>query len=90
MGPDSARQIIFDIEIKKRAFMSNQTNADNTYAEGAIVIAKTNPALPLKIMKYYQRIYYCAVVGDDARKLLVYFDRELMSPNPSEDNLINP
>ena len=82
MGPDGARQLCLRLQLKKRAFMSNQTKTDNTYAEGTIVTAKANPAL-------YQRIYYCAVVGDEARKLLVYFDRELMFPNSSKTNVSN-
>jgi hypothetical protein len=60
--------------------MSYQTNTDNIYAEGTIVTAKENPSLPLKIIRYYHRIYYCSVVGDESRKRLVYFERELTTP----------
>jgi hypothetical protein len=61
--------------------MSYQKSTDNIYPEGAIITAKENPSLKLTITKYYQRIYYCAVVGDESRKQLVYFERELMPPN---------
>jgi hypothetical protein len=60
--------------------MSYHTNADNIYAEGAVVTAKENPTLQLKIIKYYQRIYYCAIIGDESKKQLAYFERELISP----------
>ncbi|HEY3402770.1 MAG TPA: hypothetical protein VGK59_05235 [Ohtaekwangia sp.] len=60
--------------------MSYQTNTDNIYPVGAFITACENPSLKLQIVKYYQRIYYCAVVGDEARKQLVYFERELISP----------
>lgn len=56
------------------------TNSDNIYATGTVVSAKANPGLQLKIMSYYQRIYYCAVVGDENGKQLVYFERELVAP----------
>jgi hypothetical protein len=61
--------------------MSYRTNSDNIYAEGTLVTAKVNPSLTLKIMKYYQRTYYCAVIGDEDRKHLAYFERELAQPS---------
>jgi hypothetical protein len=61
--------------------MSYRTNADNMYSEGTLITALDNPSLQLKIMKYYQRIYYCAVVGEEERKQLAYFERELISPS---------
>ena len=60
--------------------MSYRTNSDNAYAEGTLITAKANPSLQLKITKYYQRMYYCAVVGDESSKPLVYFERELVKP----------
>jgi hypothetical protein len=69
--------------------MSYQSNTDNIYQEGGFITAQENPALQLRIVKYYQRIYYCAVVGDEARKQLVYFERELIPPNSFKDNLSN-
>jgi hypothetical protein len=57
--------------------MSYHTNSDNVYAEGSFVFAKANASLKLQIVKYYQRIYYCVVVGDESSRQLVYFEREL-------------
>ena len=54
---------------------------DNIYPVGSNIIAKVNPSLPLTIVKYYQRIYYCAVVGNPDRKQLAYFARELHPPH---------
>jgi hypothetical protein len=53
---------------------------DNIYPEGTLITAKVNPGLPLVIRKYYQRIYYCAIVGDPAHKHFAYFERELIPP----------
>jgi hypothetical protein len=54
---------------------------DNIYPVGANISAKVNPLLPLVIVKYYQRIYYCAVVGNSAHKHFAYFERELNAPS---------
>jgi hypothetical protein len=59
--------------------MSYRTYTDNIYKEGTVITAKVAPELKLVITKYYQRIYYCSVIGD-ARKQLVYFERELIPP----------
>jgi hypothetical protein len=66
--------------------MSFRTNSDNIYAEGTLITAKDNPSLQLKIVKYYQRIYYCAVVGDEDKKQLAYFGRELVQPQGEMNN----
>lgn len=60
--------------------MSYHTNSDNIYPEGTLIKANENPGLQLRIMKYYQRIYYCAVVDDPTQKQRVYFERELIAP----------
>jgi hypothetical protein len=60
--------------------MSYQTNEDNVYAVGTFITAKEAPAVELKITKYYQRIYYCSIVGNDTAKQKVYFERELVTP----------
>lgn len=60
--------------------MINRTNSDNIYPEGIFITAKEQPSVGLKILKYYQRIYYCTVVGDETRKQLVYFEHELIPP----------
>lgn len=64
--------------------MSYRTNSDNIFAPGAFITAKENPSLKLKIKTYYHRIYYCEVVGDEQRKQLAYFERELMPPVNAE------
>ena len=63
--------------------MSLRTNADNIYKEGTVITAKVDPGRKLIIKKYYQRIYYCAVVSDPEHKHLVYFERELIPPSPT-------
>jgi hypothetical protein len=60
--------------------MSYQTNEDNIYAVGTIIMAKEAPTIKLEIKKYYQRTYYCSVVGDAAAKQKAYFERELIAP----------
>jgi hypothetical protein len=55
-------------------------SSDNIYQEGTCITAKVNPGLPLIIRTYYQRIYYCAVVGDNEHKHFAYFERELIQP----------
>jgi hypothetical protein len=71
--------------------MSYRTNLDNIYAVGTFITAKENPSLKLKIMNYYQRIYYCAVVEDEGRKQFAYFERELISPvKPGEQPIPVP
>jgi hypothetical protein len=60
--------------------MSYRTNSDNIYSVGILISAIDDPSLKLKIMTYYQRIYYCAVMGDEDRKQLAYYERELVPP----------
>ena len=60
--------------------MSYQTNDDNIYAVGTIITAKEDVTKKLVITKYFQRIYYCSVVGNEAGKQKVYFERELVAP----------
>ena len=59
--------------------MRNENNNDNLYPEGTVICAKADPALNLIISKYRQRIYYCAEV-DDPKKILAYFENELIPP----------
>ena len=56
----------------------------NVYQEGTTISAKGNPDVKLIIMKYYQGIYYCAVVGKPELKQLAYFERELIPPVEQE------
>jgi hypothetical protein len=53
---------------------------DNIYQDGTIITAIANPGLKLVIKRYYQRIYYCAVVDEPNRKHFAYFERELIPP----------
>lgn len=63
--------------------MSYRTNADNIYQTGITITAKENPSLPLTIVNYYQRIYYCVPVSDPGAKQRAYFERELIAPEPA-------
>lgn len=49
----------------------------NKYKEGEVVCAKIDPARKLVITRYLDRIYYCQLQQNPARKNLVYFEREL-------------
>ena len=60
--------------------MPYQSNEDNTYEVGAFILAKEAPTVKLQIKKYYQRIYYCAIVGNESAKQKAYFERELLPP----------
>lgn len=62
--------------------MNYRTNTDNIYPEGTLVTAKTHPSLQLVIIKYLQRIYYCAAIGDEHGKQKAYFEREITPVNP--------
>lgn len=63
--------------------MPYQTNGDNIYQVGTVIFAKEAPTIKLQIKKYYQRIYYCAIIGDESAKDKVYFERELIPPAKS-------
>ena len=60
--------------------MSFKTNSDNIYPVGSNISAKAAPEIKLLIRKYYQRIYYCCIQGNEQGKQLVYFERELNPP----------
>jgi hypothetical protein len=64
--------------------MSYKTNKDNKYEVGTIITSKSKPTVKLKIIKYFQRTYYCVEVGDRTRKQLMYFERELNAPLASD------
>lgn len=61
--------------------MGHTTSTDNIYKPGLVIYAKVAPELKLIIMKYYQRIYYCAIANDLNHKQLAYFERELIPPS---------
>lgn len=60
--------------------MSYHTNSDNIYKLGSILTSKVNSALKLVVVKYYQRIYYCAELNDPSKKHLAFFENELNPP----------
>lgn len=60
--------------------MSYIDHTDNIYAVGTFITAKSAPDLKLKVVKYFNRIYYCAVISDSDAKPLAYFERELIAP----------
>jgi hypothetical protein len=60
--------------------MPYQNNEDNIYQVGTILFAKESPLVKLQIEKYLQRIYYCAIVGNESAKQKAYFERELIAP----------
>lgn len=53
---------------------------ENKYKEGDLIYAKNDLSLKLIIRRYVDKVYYCKVKEDPARKELVYFERELISP----------
>jgi hypothetical protein len=63
-------------------------NSDNIYPEGTILVSKANRDVKLKIESYNQRIYYCSTVGDESKKQLAYFERELVPPVGTQRNPI--
>ena len=64
--------------------MRDEINNDNIYKEGTVICAKSDPDLKLVILKYHQRIYYCAAVDHPERNNFAYFERELIPPVKSE------
>lgn len=60
--------------------MSYLPEALTIYPAGTILMAKSNPDERLEIIRYYQRIYYCALVNDPHHKHLAFYDRELTLP----------
>jgi len=60
--------------------MSYINYTDNIYALGTIIAAKSAPNSKLEIVKYLNRIYYCATISDTDVKPLAYFGRELIAP----------
>lgn len=60
--------------------MRDEINNDNIYKEGSFIYAKVDPELKLVIVKYKQRIYYCAAVDHPEQNNFAYFERELIPP----------
>jgi hypothetical protein len=60
--------------------MRDEINNDNIYKEGTVIYAKTDPTRKLTILKYRQRIYYCAAVEHPEQNNFAYYERELIPP----------
>jgi hypothetical protein len=58
--------------------MSYQPTTPHIYKDGMILTTKENPRVQLVVLRYYQRIYYCGVVGEPDHKPFAYFERELV------------
>jgi hypothetical protein len=55
-------------------------NTKCCFEVGMVVSAKSDPGRKLLIMDHYKSIYYCAVIGDAAKRNLRFFEKELMPP----------
>lgn len=53
---------------------------DNIFKEGTIVRLKERPDEKMLIMKYQQRVYFCAGISAPSGKKRPYFERELLGP----------
>ena len=60
--------------------MSYLTNNDNVYKIGTTIFAKAKPDVPLVIMRYYHRTYYCVAVSDPMGTQREYFEKDLVRP----------
>ena len=58
--------------------MKAPINDDNRYPKGTEIYARSNPDVKLLIKDYKARTYYCSVTGDELRKAMPYFERELV------------
>ncbi|MBX7126044.1 MAG: hypothetical protein K1X47_10145 [Cyclobacteriaceae bacterium] len=63
--------------------MGYQIEKDNVYQVGTRIFAYEAPEQPLVITKYYQRIYYCTIPGENSSRTLAYFEAELIPPVPA-------
>ena len=76
----SIKHDIYRLTHKGKQTKMHTLSNDNIYKAGTLIAAKANPELALVIRHYYQRIYYCEVVGEPDHKHLAYFERELIPP----------
>lgn len=67
--------------------MRNEINDDNIYKEGTVICAKADPEVKLIILKYRQRIYYCASVESPEQNNFAYFEKELIPPIESDQQV---
>lgn len=62
---------------------------ENKFESGEIVLAKVNPNQNLTIRQYVDGVYYCTAQGDPTIEEGVYYERELISFNKQNKELIN-
>lgn len=55
---------------------------DNIFAEGTTVRLKATPDVTVLIIKYQQRIYFCAAPDEPLGKQQPYFQHELLPHDP--------
>lgn len=51
---------------------------ENIHLIGSVVSLLTDPRKRLTVKKYLKRIYYCEEIGDGDKKVLAFFERELI------------
>lgn len=51
---------------------------ENKHLVGSVVSLLTDPRKRLTVKKYLKRIYYCEEIGDSDKKMLAFFERELI------------
>lgn len=51
---------------------------ENIHLVGSVVSLLTDPRKRLTVKKYLKRIYYCEEIGDGDKKMLAFFERELI------------
>lgn len=54
----------------------------NKYPERSVVYAIAKPEVKLIVKRYMDRVYYCRALLDPAQKELTFFERELTSEEP--------
>lgn len=59
----------------------HQSNNETTplFQPGTIVYSKADPGTKLAVMRYEQRIYYCAVVGNANNHNLAFLEWQLVA-----------
>lgn len=56
---------------------------ENKFPERSVVYAIAKPEVKLIVKRYMDRVYYCRALLDPAQKELTYFERELTSEAPA-------
>jgi hypothetical protein len=53
---------------------------ESKFKKGEIVIERIHPTKKLIVADVSNGMYYCKVAGDNKRKPLIYFERDLKTP----------